>query len=367
MKIPYVTLGASFNASKEEYIESLRQLIDEGHFILGEVVEAFEAEFADLCGVSHAISVNSGFDALNLALKALGVGAGNEVITAPNSFVASAGAIVVTGAQPVFADVAPDRNLDIESVLQKVTSRTRAIMPVHLTGLPFDVGRLKGLLNSREIFIIEDCAQAIGSTLGGVSVGAFGDVGCFSFHPLKNLGAIGDGGCIVTNSQPVAERLKRLRNHGLKDRNTAVEWGRNSRLDAVQAAWLRIRLRALPDLLARRCAIAQRYREGLSGAKGIQLPIVVPEAVHSWHAFVIQTENRDHLQRYLAERGIETLVHYPVPLHLQPAAALSGCADGSHPVCEAQAMRILSFPIRETLTDSEVDFVIDAVATWSSL
>jgi len=344
----------------------VEQLIDGGSFILGEVVDAFESEFADVCGASHAVSVNSGFDALYLALKALEVGSGDEVITAPNSFAASAGAIVATGARPVFSDVAPDRNLDIESVLERISSRTRAIMPVHLTGLPFDVRRLKNRLGSASIAIVEDCAQAIGSSCGGIPVGTLGDVGCFSFHPLKNLGAIGDGGCIVTNDRPVAERLKCLRSHGLKDRNTVVEWGMNSRLDAIQAAWLRIRLQALPKLLARRRVIAQRYIRGLSGAKGIQLPVVGPDAVHSWHAFVIQTENRDGFQCYLAKQGIEALVHYPVPLHKQPAA-LSKRTDEQYPVCEAQAKRILSLPIRETLTDAEVDFIIDAVTAWSDL
>lgn len=365
MKIPYVDLPKSFRVSKAEYILALEKIFDTGQFILGDLVASFEADVAAYCGVRHAVAVNSGYDALQLALKALRVEVGDEVITAPNSFVASASAIANAGGRIAFADVGEDRNLDIDSVLSMLTPRTRVVMPVHLAGLPFDVSELKTRLGDTPISIVEDCAQAIGSSLRGAPVGTLGDVGCFSFHPLKNLGAIGDGGCVVTNDQSIADLLRRLRNHGLKDRNTAVEWGYNSRLDPVQAAWLKIRLRALPGLLSRRRTIAEMYRRRLVSLPNIKLPSCPLDAVHTWHAFVIRVRGRDSLQTFLAQNGVEALVHYPIPLHRQPAAVLMRTQWTHVSRCDVQAGEILSLPIRESLLDEEVDHVIDLINTWA--
>lgn len=362
--IPYVDLGAEATASLEPFLRDLRATIATGHFILGEVVTRFETEFARRQSVEHAIGVNSGLDALWLSLLALGIGPGDEVITAPNSFVATAAAIAHTGARVVFADVDAHRNLDPVHVERSITSKTKAIIPVHLTGICASMNELVDIAAARGIAVVEDCAQAVGSTYQGRPVGSLGRVGCFSLHPLKNLPAMGDGGCIVTNDAELAHRIRLLRNHGLVDRNTTLMWGYNSRLDSIQALWLLHKFQVLDGLLARRRLIADRYLRELADLQAVELPAVPRNTSASWHAFVIQLDQRDAMQQHLLNSGVQSLIHYPVPIHLQPAATSLGYAQGHLTTCETQASRILSLPVRDSLTNAEVDHVIRSVRSY---
>ena len=357
MDIPYVNLALEHQALKSELMEAMSAVIDSGAFILGSTVEKFEAQFASFHDHRHAIGVNSGLDALILTLKALGIGSGDEVITAPNSFIASASSISLVGAHPVFVDVDDKQTMDPDRLADAITTRTKAIIPVHLTGKPAQMEAISHVARLANVPVIEDCAQAIGASLNGKLVGTFGVAGCYSFHPLKNLGACGDGGAVVTSDESLANSLRLLRNHGLKDRDTSVQWGYNSRLDPIQAAILSVKLSKLNQLTKRRREIAKQYLEQLGGLP-LRLPHERPGEYCVWHAFVIQTPLRDDLQRFLKSRSIEALVHYPVPIHLQP---VMGYERNSFPNCEAQAETILSLPIRHSLRDEEVDLIINTI------
>jgi dTDP-4-amino-4,6-dideoxygalactose transaminase len=289
-------------------------------------------------------------------MRVLGIGPGDEVITPPNSFVASTASIVAVGATPVFADVLPDQNIDPVAVEAAVTPRTKAIMPVHLTGRMADMNPLMAIAEKHRLAVIEDSAQAIGSTYDGRMSGTIGTIGCFSGHPLKNLNAAGDAGFIATADAGLAEHIRRLRNHGLINRSDVTEWGMVSRLDTIQAEVLRIRLRHLPSVIERRRRNAAQYRDELEG-----VPLFIPPCrnieFNSFHTFVVQTERRDELQKFLAGRGIETTIHYPVPIHLQPAAAHLGQGKGAFPVTERQAGQILTFPINQFLSSADISYV----------
>jgi dTDP-4-amino-4,6-dideoxygalactose transaminase len=358
-QVPYVNLPAQFYEERDELMLLIEAVFARGEFILGEAVERLEAELAAYCGVPHAVAVASGTDALFLAMKALGIGPGDEVITPPNSFVASTATIAALGATPVFADVLPDQCLDPAAAAAAVTSRTRAIMPVHLTGKVADMPAFQALAERHGLALIEDAAQAVGSALDGRRTGSFGMAGCFSTHPLKNLNAAGDGGFVTTSDPALAEKLRRMRNHGLLDRNTVPEWGHLSRMDALQAEILRLRLGRLPDVIRRRRANAALYQRLLNPRAGW-----VPERpgeFATYHLFVIQVDGRDRLQAFLKDRGVSTAVHYPVPIHLQPAAAALCHKPGAFPVCERQAGRILSLPIHQFLAEEDIAYVADAV------
>lgn len=362
--IRYVDLGKEAQGTLADFLLQVPSVVASGQFILGEPVLRFEAEFARRQGVRHAIAVNSGLDALFLALLAVGVGPGDEVVTAPNSFVATAAAIAHTGARIVFADVDRYRNLDPSAVRRTLTERTKAIIPVHLTGICSQMEDLAAIAQEAGIAVIEDCAQAVGSTYAGRAVGTLGIAGCFSLHPLKNLSALGDGGCVITDDDTVASSIRSLRNHGLVDRNTTAAWGYNSRLDTVQALWLLSKLSTLDEVLSRRRAIAEAYLTEFTDIHSLELPVIPDNTSASWHAFVVQVSQRDELQQHLLSSGIETLIHYPVPIHLQPAAVGLGYRRGSFPRCEYQAGRILSFPVRSSLSDSEVEQIISAVRSF---
>lgn len=356
-RVPYVALAAQYAAEARDLLPRLEQVLESGVWIGGEVVEAFERAIARRLGATHAVALNSGTDALWLGMKALGIGPGDEVITAPNSFIATAAAIVQAGATPVFADVLPDQNIDPRAVARAVTPRTRAILPVHLTGRVAPMPELLDIAARHDLLVVEDAAQAAGAKLGERHAGTFGQIGCFSAHPLKNLNAVGDAGFVVTERADVAERLRRLRSHGLVDRDTALEWGTVSRLDPLQAAVLLGRLERLDALVITRRENAARYVQGLAGIPQVFVPGDAPGAFSVFHTFVVQVERRDELAAYLRERGIETAVHYRRPIHLQPAAAALGYAVGSMPVAEAQAERILSLPIHQHLTLADVALV----------
>jgi dTDP-4-amino-4,6-dideoxygalactose transaminase len=361
--IPYVATGAQFAAEAQALLPMLTEVMARGQWVGGEEVERFEAAIAARCGVARAVAVGSGTDALILSLRALGIGPGDEVITAPNSFVATTAAIVQVGARPVFADVREDQNLDPDAVERAVTPRTRALLPVHLTGRVADMEHLGAIARRHDLRVIEDAAQAIGSRLHGKAAGAFGDVGCFSAHPLKNLNAMGDAGFVVTADAKVAERLRRLRNNGLVDRNTVLEWGTVSRMDTLQAAVLLHRLKGLDAVIEARRQNARLYRARLDPAR-VFFPPDRPEEHNSFHTFVIQVERRDQLAAFLAERGIGTAIHYPVPIHLQPAARAMGHRPGDFPVAERQAGRVLSLPIHPFLTPADIGRVTDAIAEF---
>ncbi len=328
-------------------------------------LKSFEKEIADFCGVAHAVALNSGTDALTLSLRALGVGPGDEVITAPNSHFASASCIVHVGARPVFADVAEDHNIDPGEIEKAITSRTKAIIPVHLTGRIADMDRINAIAARHNIFVLEDASQAIGSSYNGNMAGSLGHVAAFSAHPLKVLNAAGDAGYITTNDKKIAERVGRLRHHGLRRRNTVLEWGYVSRMDVLQCEILRIRLAKLPAIINARVKNAALYDKYITSDK-IQVPAFSKSERCSFHLYVIQLDQRDGLQTYLEKAGISSLVHYPIPLHLQLPARPYGYRMGDLPVSERQAGRILSLPVHQYLSELDIVRVANTISEWAA-
>jgi dTDP-4-amino-4,6-dideoxygalactose transaminase len=342
--------------------KAIRRVVASGWFVLGPEVEAFETEFASACGAPHSVGVGTGTDAIALALRALDIGPGDEVITSPLSAAYSALAIMMAGARPVFADIDPDRlTIDPDAVAAAVTSRTRAILPVHLYGQAADMTAIEAVASRHALAIVEDACQAHLATSDGRPVGTIGVAAAFSFYPTKNLGALGDGGAVLTRDPAVAARIKRLRNGGQTSRYHHQEAGANSRLDELQAAILRERLRYLPGWTGRRRAIAGRYRRELAGAR-----FVVPrehDGGHVYHLFPVLSDRRDALQAHLAEAGVESLIHYPVPIPRQPALAASAPADC--PEANRVCSEVLSLPMYPSLRDDAVARVIDAAARFA--
>ena len=356
MAVPFLSLALGDDRPDVE--AAIRRVLDRGWFILGPEVEAFETEFAAASGAARAVGVNTGTDALMLILRALDIGPGDEVITTPLTAAYTALAIRMTGATPVFADIDPERaTIDPAAVDAAVTSRTRALMPVHLYGQPADMTALMAIASRHGLAVIEDCAQAHLATCDGRPVGTIGTAGAFSFYPTKNLGALGDGGAVVTNDAALADRIARLRNGGQAGRYHHVEAGVNSRLDELQAAILRARLPRLAGWTAARRHLAGRYRAALAGAD-----VVVPpefDVGHVYHLFTIRSRRRDALQAALEARGIGTLVHYPMPVSRQPAFA--DLSPAACPQADRVASEILSLPLSAALTDTDVDEVASAL------
>lgn len=355
--VPYVALGQQFAAEAASLLPRLQHVLAGGQWVAGPEVAELEAQLAKRLGARECVAVGSGTDALILSLRALGIGPGDEVITAPNSFIATASAIVQVGATPVFADVLADQNIDPARVEAAITPRTRAIVPVHLSGRAARMPELMELAGRHDLRVVEDAAQAIDARLNGQAAGTFGDLGCFSCHPLKNLNAAGDAGFILANDAALAQRLRRLRSNGLVDRETALEWGVVSRLDSLQAAVLLERLPALAGVTAARRRSAGAYRELLAGVSQIFMPPCRADEHNVFHTFVLQVERRDELQEFLRQRGIGTAIHYKIPIHLQPAARALGYGLGSFPVAERQAERILSLPVHQFLSAADVEYV----------
>lgn len=362
MIVPYVNLPLQHRPLKAALLDAVGRVLDHGQFILGPEVEQFEARFAALCGVRFAIGVNSGTDALILALKALGIGPGDEVITAPNSFVASASCIGVLGARPVFVDVGPDYNLDPNRIEEAITPATRAILPVHLTGRPADMDAILDIARRHDLRVVEDCAQAVLARTHDRPVGSLGDVGCFSLHPLKTLNACGDGGVITTNDPGLAQQFKMLRNIGLRSREDCAVWSHNSRLDTLQAAMLLVKLDLLPAWTEARRANARFYQEQLADV--VQTPLDRPFEYAVYHTFVVQAEARDALIAHLAAAGVGTAIHYPAPIHVQAAAAGLGYRAADFPVTMAQAGRIVSLPVYPELTAEQAAYVVEQVRSF---
>jgi dTDP-3-amino-3,4,6-trideoxy-alpha-D-glucose transaminase len=357
--VPFMSLTPGPDAAA--VARAIERVIERGWFVLGPEVAAFEEEFAAASGAAFAVGVGTGTDAIALALRAIGVGTGDEVITAPLSAAFSALAVMMAGATPVFVDIDPERlTLDPSAIDAAVTPRTRAIMPVHLYGQPADMPAIDAIARRRGLALIEDACQAHLGTSAGRPVGTFGSVGAFSFYPTKNLGALGDGGAVVTNDAAIAEKLKRLRNGGQTDRYRHVEFGVNSRLDELQAAILRARLPWLSEWTARRRSIAARYRQALAGTRVVVPPECDPG--HVYHLFPVLTSERDALQAHLSERGVATLVHYPIPIPRQPAFAHLPIRP--QPICDRVAAEVLSLPLHSHLSDADVDYVAGAIHDW---
>lgn len=359
IKVPYVNLVAQTQALSTDLLAAYRRVVESGNFILGGELEAFERSFARLCGVQHAVGVANGTDALVLALKTLGIGDGDEVITASNSFIATAASVALMGAKPVFVDVRADLNIDPALIEAAITRRTRAIMPVHLTGRPCEMPRILEIARRHDVAVIEDASQAVGAKYQEQPVGSFGIVNCFSLHPLKNLNAMGDAGVMTTNDDGLADKLRKFRNHGLRNRDESEFWGYNSRLDALQAAFLNVKLNHLDAWTEARRANAAFYRERLGDV--VRCPVDQPQEYAVYHTFVIQAPARNELQQFLSSHGVETKVHYPIPIHRQPAAQALGYGVGSLPRTEELAGTILSLPIYPELTLAQKELVVSMI------
>lgn len=361
MNVPFLNLAAQHASLRDELLPAMERTLNTGHFILGPNVHSFESEIAALTRTRFAVGVNSGSDALLLALRALNIGPGDEVITSPFTYIAPAEAIHLVGARIVFADVDPITfNLDPASVAPRINSRTKAILPIHLFGQAAPMDQLLTLAATQGIPVVEDCAQAIGATYRSQPVGGIGCLGCFSFYPTKNLGADGDGGMVVTNDESLAKTIRMLRVHGVERRYYHDLHGYNSRLDELQAAILRVKLAHLAAWNQRRAAIARRYTEGLVG-----LPVATPRVArnnqHVFHVYALLCPRRDALLQHLADHGVPTIIYYPLPLHLQKVYADLGYRRGDFPVAEDLARRILPLPIYPELTDDQVDYVIETI------
>jgi dTDP-4-amino-4,6-dideoxygalactose transaminase len=365
--VPQMDLAAQFRAIQDEIRAAVDRVLVSQQFILGREGAALESEIAQLCGVAHGVGVASGTDALILALRACGVKAGDDVLIPPFTFVATASAVSALGAIPRFADIdAATFNLDPNELRRHVTPKTRAIIVVHLYGLPADMEPILGFAREHGLSVIEDNAQAIGASYKGRRTGSFGDAACISFYPTKNLGAYGDAGMIVTESASVAERLRTLRNHGQTGRYVSSEPGWNSRLDEIQAAILRVKLRHLPEWQRARRERAAEYTRKLSGMKGIRTPEIPARCEHVFHQYTIRAERRDALQKFLAEREIGSSIYYPVPLHLQPIYAGAGHKAGDFPRSKQAAKEALSLPMYPELRNEQIARVTDSIAEFAS-
>jgi len=353
--IPIIDLKRQTLALQPELEEAVRRVLEGGHYVLGETLERFEAEMAAYCGVKHAIGVNSGTDAIYLALLALGVGPGDDVVTTAFSMFATVEPIRWVGARPVFVDIDPATyQLDVSQLRSKVTRKVKAIIPVHLYGGMVDMEAVMAIAAERKVAVIEDAAQALGAAFQGRKAGSWGDLGCVSFYPTKNLGAAGDGGMVLTNHDHLAEAVRALRHHGQKKKYVHESVGINSRLDDLQAAVLSVKLKRLDGWNARRRAIAAHYTAALKDS--LVMPPVEPAGVfHIYHQYTVRTPDRARFQQRLAEAGVATAIHYPIPLPLQPALVELGHQKGDFPESERAAGEVLSLPVFPELTDSEVE------------
>jgi UDP-N-acetyl-3-dehydro-alpha-D-glucosamine 3-aminotranferase len=357
-------LVAQFQTIQQELRAAIEDVLRSGKFILGPQVEAFEREIAAACGVRYAVGVASGTDALLLSLHAAGVSPGDEVIVPAFSYIATADAVSLLGATPVFCDVLLDTfNLDPAQLERHVTPRTKAVVPVHLFGQPADMDRILLFARSAQLAVIEDAAQAIGASCGGRAAGSLGDFGCLSFYPTKNLGACGDAGMVLTSSRDAASRLRSLRGHGaVAHKYISEEQGWNSRLDELQAAILRVKLRHLAEWAAARQSHAARYDSLLGTVPGLALPRVAPGSTHVYHQYTVRLADRERVQKHLASQGIASTVYYPVPLHLQPMYAHLGYEPGSMPRAERAALEVLSLPMYPELTPEQIERIAAALA-----
>ncbi len=359
--VPFLDLSREFAALQDEWISALKAAGATGQFILGPNVNAFEAEFADYVGCSRAVSVANGTEALALTLRALGIGPGDEVITTPYTFFASAEVVSQVGATPVFVDIEADSfNIDARQIDAHVTEKTRAILPVHLFGYPAELTEIRGIGQTHGLAVVEDCAQACGAEHGGSRVGSLGEAGCFSFYPTKVLGCYGDGGIVTTSDPDLADGVMKLRNHGASAPFVHDAVGYNSRLDEVQAALLRIKLRGIEDAIAGRRRVAGLYRSRLAEL-GVTVPAQPKGGRHAFNLYTIRIPERDRVRDHLRQKNIGCSVCYPVPLHLQTVYAQLGYQPGDLPVVEQAAQECLSLPIFPDMRAEQVDLVCDVI------
>jgi dTDP-4-amino-4,6-dideoxygalactose transaminase len=362
MKVSYFDLKAQYAGLRDEIREALDGVCQNASFILGEEVQKFERAFAALCGVKHCVGLNSGTSALHLALITGGIGAGDEVITTSNTFIATAEAICYTGAKPVFVDIDPTTaNIDPHEIERAITKQTRAIIPVHLYGRPAEMEKINEIAKRYRLLVIEDACQAHGAKLNGKPVGGFGQAGTLSFYPPKNLGAYGEGGALTTNSDEVADLARSLRTHGESSRYLHKYVGYNYRMDGFQAAVLNVKLKYLDEWTKKRQAHADIYRQVLAGSN-VKLLDDSPESECVYHLFVVYVEDRDRVRTELEKRGIETAVHYPVPVHLQEAFAHLGYKKGDLPNTERACERVISMPVYAELTEEQVRYAASSLA-----
>ncbi|MDD3149805.1 MAG: DegT/DnrJ/EryC1/StrS family aminotransferase [Candidatus Gastranaerophilales bacterium] len=360
--IPILDLTKQYTQIQEEAEKAVIDVMRSGCYILGNNVKKLESDFAKYCGTSYAIGVANGTDALHLALRALEIGAGDEVITVAFTFVATAEAIGLVGATPVFVDINDDTfNLDYTELEKKITSKTKAIIPVHLYGQPADMGPIMEIAKKYNLYVIEDCAQAVGAEYNGQKVGSFGDIGCFSFFPTKNLGCFGDGGIITTNSDYLNKKIIGLRNHGSQVRYYHEEIGLNSRLDEIQAAILNVKFKHIDKWNEERQENAYLYNELLKDVEDVVTPDELDGVKAVYHQYTIQVPNRDEMHKKLAEKGVMAMIYYPVPLHLQEVHKNYGFKKGDLPVTEALTERVLSLPMFPEMTEEQQIKVVEAI------
>lgn len=366
MNIPVFDLKRQYENLKTEIDNAFKSVLENGIFVLGENVERFEEEFAEYLGAGFAVGVGSGTEALHLSLKACDIGYGDEVITVPNTAVPTISAISFAGAKPVFVDITPDTcTMDLRKVEEKITDKTKAILPVHLYGHSTEMEQIMKLAKAHNLRVIEDACQAHGAKYNSKNAGTIGDMGCFSFYPTKNLGAYGDGGMVVTNNEELYKKLIMLRNYGEVKKFTSKIEGFNSRLDEIQSAVLRVKLKYLDEWTNKRREIATMYHQLLYNSN-VQLPCERQWAKHVYHLFVIRVNKRDALKDYLHERGVGTQIHYPIPIHLQDAYKKLGYKAGDFPISERNAEEILSLPIYPELTTEEIEAVAGLITEFQN-
>lgn len=362
MSVPFAIFQPMHDELRAELDAAYNRVMDNSYFIQGKECEAFDKEFAEYCDAKYCVGVANGLDALLLVLKALEIGAGDEVIVPSNTFIATALAVSYTGATPVFVEPELETfNIDVTRIEAAITDKTKAIMPVHLQGRPADMDPIMEIAKKHNLWVIEDAAQAHGTLYKGKKVGALGDAAGFSFYPGKNLGALGDGGAVVTNNKEIADKVRAIGNYGSDYKYHHIYKGTNSRLDEMQAAFLRVKLPALDKWNAARVEVAKKYFEGIKNPK-IALPLEPSEDFgHIYHVFVIRCKERDELEKYLADNGIGTVKHYPYPMHLQDCYADLGLKQGDLPIAEEISNTVLSLPMYYGMTDEQVQYVIDVI------
>lgn len=360
MKIMPNRLDRGFYQHQEEFEQKAIEVLRSGWYVLGKEVENFENEFASYLGAKHCVGVASGLDALWIAFRILGIGAGDEVIVQGNTYIASVMGITINGATPIFVEPDEYYNIDASKIEEKITEKTKAVLVVHLYGQASNMKPVVEVCRKYNLRLVEDCAQSHGAKFDGQMTGTFGDIGCFSFYPSKNLGAFGDAGAIVTNDDQIAEDTRVFRNYGSEKRYYNKVVGTNSRLDEMQAGFLRIRLKYLNELAQEKRTICERYLDQMNNNK-IILPAIREGATHIWHQFVVRSEERDELIKYLDEKGVGTIIHYPIPPHLSEAYRYLNLHEGSLPITEKYAKTVLSLPLYNGMTEEEQMFVINAV------
>ncbi len=361
-KIPIINLASSYQLIKDEIEKIVLEVLASGHYILGPNVSLFEEEFSKYIGAKHTVSCANGTDALLLSLMALGIKQGDEVITVSHSFFATSEAIALAGAKPVFVDIKEkDFNIDTAKIEKLITKNTKAIIPVHLYGQPCDILKVVEIAKKYNLFVIEDCAQAVGAKLNGKNVGIFGDIGTISFFPTKNLGSFGDAGAIITDNENLAKKIKQLRFHGSSKRYVHEYIGLNSRLDEIQAAILRVKLKYLDKWNLKRKKAADYYSKLLKDVKGVVTPKIGPNSDHIFHQYTIRLQKRDLICEKLKELGIETIIYYPTPIHLQKAFDYLNYKNGSLPITEKICDEILSLPIYPEITSEIQEYIIEAI------